>query len=63
MTNHMFQQPFDLPMAGLLFLVPLFGYNFIKYSFFQKSAFSKNIEALYFEYLALATGACAFSRA
>lgn len=31
MTNHMFQQSFDLPMAGFAFFGTLFGYNFIKY--------------------------------
>lgn len=38
MTNHMFQQAFDLPMAGFAFFGTLFGYNFIKYEvFFRKS--------------------------
>lgn len=31
MTNHMFDQPLDLSMAGFAFFGTLFGYNFIKY--------------------------------
>ena len=34
MTNHMFSQPFDVPMAGFAFFGTLFGYNFIKYEAF-----------------------------
>ncbi|WP_432671904.1 hypothetical protein [Flavobacterium sp. SM2513] len=37
LTNHMFQQPFDLSMAGFAFFGTLFGYNFIKYEvYFRK---------------------------
>ena len=36
MTNHMFQNPFDLNMAGFAFFGTIFGYNFIKFeSFFR----------------------------
>ncbi|KOS07630.1 hypothetical protein AM493_17465 [Flavobacterium akiainvivens] len=31
MTYHMFNLPFDAPMAGFAFFGTLFGYNFIKY--------------------------------
>jgi len=31
MTNHMFHNPFDAPMAGFAFFGTVFGYNFIKY--------------------------------
>jgi len=31
MTNHMFGNPFDAPMAGFAFFGTVFGYNFIKY--------------------------------
>ncbi|MXN90870.1 hypothetical protein GR160_06485 [Flavobacterium sp. Sd200] len=31
MTNYMFHNPFDAPMAGFAFFGTVFGYNFIKY--------------------------------
>lgn len=31
MTNHMFNNPFNAPMAGFAFFGTVFGYNFIKY--------------------------------
>lgn len=37
MTNHMFQNPFDLPMAGFAFFGTVFGYNFIKYEAFFRN--------------------------
>lgn len=37
MTNHMFQNPFDLPMAGFAFFGTIFGYNFIKYETFFRN--------------------------
>jgi len=37
MTNHMFQNPFDLPMAGFAFFGTVFGYNFIKYETFFRN--------------------------
>lgn len=45
MTNHMFQQAFDLPMAGFAFFGTLFGYNFIKYEVFfrEKLPFRKSL--------------------
>ena len=37
MTNHMFDQPFDLAMAAFAFFGTLFGYNFVKYEmYFRK---------------------------
>ena len=37
MTNHMFQNPFDLDMGGFAFFGTIFGYNFIKFEiFFRK---------------------------
>lgn len=43
MTNHMFQLPLDIPMAGFAFFGTLLGYNFIKYEVFfrQKSPLRK----------------------
>lgn len=43
MTNHMFQQGVDLPMAGFAFFGTLFGYNFVKYEIYfrQKLLFRK----------------------
>ena len=45
MTNHMFKQSFDLPMAGFAFFGTLFGYNFIKYEvyFREKLTFRKSL--------------------
>jgi len=37
MTNHMFQNPFDLAMAGFAFFGTIFGYNFIKYEAFFRN--------------------------
>ena len=37
MTNHMFQNPFDLPIAGFAFFGTIFGYNFIKYEAFFRN--------------------------
>lgn len=37
MTNHMFQNPFDLSMAGFAFFGTVFGYNFIKYEDFFRN--------------------------
>jgi len=37
MTNHMFQNSFDLPMAGFAFFGTIFGYNFIKYEDFFRN--------------------------
>ncbi|WP_026704391.1 hypothetical protein [Flavobacterium soli] len=37
MTNHMFRNPFDLPMAGFAFFGTIFGYNFIKYEDFFRN--------------------------
>ena len=37
MTNHMFELPFDLPMAGFAFFGTLFGYNFIKYEVYFRN--------------------------
>lgn len=37
MTNHMFQNSFDLPMAGFAFFGTIFGYNFIKYEEFFRN--------------------------
>src|SRR6187402_3355471 len=37
MTNHMFQNPFDLAMAGFAFFGTVFGYNFIKYEDFFRN--------------------------
>lgn len=44
MTNHMFQNPFDLPMAGFAFFGTIFGYNFIKYEHFFRKNISVNTE-------------------
>ncbi len=41
MTNHMFQKPFDLGMAGFAFFGTIFGYNFIKFESFFRT--KKNI--------------------
>lgn len=49
MTNHMFQNGFDLPMAGFAFFGTIFGYNFIKYE-----DFFKNKKPLRFELKAIA---------
>lgn len=49
MTNHMFQNGFDLPMAGFAFFGTIFGYNFIKYE-----DFFRNKKALRFELKAIA---------
>lgn len=37
MTNHMFQNPFDLAMEGFAFFGTIFGYNFIKYEEFFRN--------------------------
>lgn len=37
MTNYMFDNPFDLPMAGFAFFGTIFGYNFIKYEVFIRN--------------------------
>lgn len=37
MTNHMFELPFDSPMAGFAFFGTLFGYNFIKYEVYFRN--------------------------
>lgn len=37
MTNHMFRNDFDLPMAGFAFFGTIFGYNFIKYEDFFRN--------------------------
>ncbi|MCY1229559.1 hypothetical protein D3C87_298120 [compost metagenome] len=50
MTNHMFQNSFDLPMAGFAFFGTIFGYNFIKYE-----DFFRNKKPLRFELKAIAT--------
>lgn len=63
MTNHMFQQSFDLPMAGFAFFGTLFGYNFIKYEVFfrEKLPFRKALKpTLHLSILALAAGAYCF---
>lgn len=39
MTNLMFQQEFDLNMAGFAFFGTLFGYNFVKYETFFRNKF------------------------
>lgn len=44
MTNHMFQNPFDLPMAGFAFFGTVFGYNFIKYEAFLRKKEPLRIE-------------------
>lgn len=49
MTNHMFQNQFDLPMAGFAFFGTIFGYNFIKYE-----AFFRNKRPLWTELKAIA---------
>jgi len=49
MTNHMFQNSFDLPMAGFAFFGTIFGYNFIKYE-----DFFRNKKPLRFELKAIA---------
>ncbi|MFY0483484.1 hypothetical protein ACI6PS_12845 [Flavobacterium sp. PLA-1-15] len=49
MTNHMFQNPLDLPMAGFAFFGTIFGYNFIKYE-----AFFRNNKPLWDELKAIA---------
>lgn len=49
MTNHMFQNPFDLPIAGFAFFGTIFGYNFIKYE-----AFFRNKKPLRLELKAIA---------
>lgn len=48
MTNHMFQNPFDLPMAGFAFFGTIFGYNFIKYEVFfrNKKPLWKELKAI-----------------
>ncbi|MDR6966289.1 hypothetical protein J2X31_000282 [Flavobacterium arsenatis] len=48
MTNHMFQNAFDLPMAGFAFLGTIFGYNFIKYEVFfrNKKPLWKELKAI-----------------
>ena len=48
MTNHMFQQFFDIAMAGFAFFGTLFGYNFIKYEvyFREKLPFRKQLKAV-----------------
>ena len=59
MTNHMFQQSFDLPMAGFAFFGTLFGYNFIKYEVFfrEKLPFRKSLKStLILSILAVAAG-------
>jgi len=49
MTNHMFQNAFDLSMAGFAFFGTIFGYNFIKYE-----AFFRNKKPLWIELKAIA---------
>lgn len=49
MTNHMFQNSFDLPMASFAFFGTIFGYNFIKYE-----DFFRNKKPLRFELKAIA---------
>ncbi|RZK09179.1 MAG: hypothetical protein EOO46_13795 [Flavobacterium sp.] len=49
MTNHMFQNAFDLPIAGFAFFGTIFGYNFIKYE-----AFFRNKKPLWPELKAIA---------
>lgn len=49
MTNYMFQNPFDLSMAGFAFFGTIFGYNFIKYE-----AFFRNKRPLWAELKAIA---------
>jgi len=49
MTNHMFQNSFDLSIAGFAFFGTIFGYNFIKYE-----AFFRNKKPLWKELKAIA---------
>lgn len=49
MTNQMFQNSFNLPMAGFAFFGTIFGYNFIKYE-----DFFRNKKPLRFELKAIA---------
>jgi hypothetical protein len=37
MTNHMFDKPFDLPMACFAFSGTIFGYNFVKYEMYFRT--------------------------
>jgi len=37
MTNALFQQPFDLAMAGFAFFCTLTGYNFVKYEVYFRN--------------------------